>query len=223
MAMPKHIAISLDDSLEWCRKNNIGIDEGCNKYFGMLNRLLELQAKSNIPVFTIYLLPDSTGKTDDYLIFSDCLAGFFSELSNNQLLLSNKIKISAFGKWYKLPGKSVEALKKIIEETREFDSFFANFCINYDGQEEIVDACKLIAKQVELGKIDSEMITKEIVRENLYSSYFLPPDVVLVYGERKLTGLLLWDSVKSNVIFADKSFMDFEEGDFEFLNHNLFK
>ena len=59
------------------------------------------------------------------------------------------------------------------------------------------------------------MITKEAIKENIYSSYFLPPDVVLVYGEERLTGLLLWDSVNSRIKFAGKSFMEFDEGDFE--------
>ena len=74
---------------------------------------------------------------------------------------------------------------------------------------------RLITKQVKLGKIDPEMITKETIKENIYSSYFLAPDIILVYGERKLTGLLLWDSAKSGIEFAGKSFMEFEEKDFE--------
>ena len=216
MPIPKHIAISLDDIPDWCRKNNKGLNESCERYFKQLTSVLELQARLNVPIFTVYLLPDNADKSsDDYIIFSDFIAGFFNQLSNSTVVSEHKIKISIFGKWYNLPGKAVESLKKIIEETKEFDSFFANFCINYDGQEEIVDACKLIAKQVELGKIDAEMITKDIIKENIYSSYLLPPEIVFIYGERKLTGLLMWDSINSSIVFADKSFMEFEEKDFE--------
>ena len=211
----KHLAISLDDISDWCRKNNTSIEKSCNKYFEIVSRLLELQVKSKIPIFTIYLLHENVEKSDSYISFCDCLANFFNELPNNAVISMQKIKISIFGKWYNLPGKAVESLKNIIESTKEYDNFFVNFCINYDGQEEIVDACKLVAKQVELGKIDSEMITKETLKENMYASYFLQPDVILIYGERKLTGLLLWDSVGSRIVFAGKSFMEFEEEDIE--------
>ena len=210
--MPKHVAISLDNIFDWCRRNNAEINKGCNKYFGFLVRLLEQQVKSKIPIFTIYLLPDSE-PSENYLAFSDCMADFFYELSSMPIISGHKIKVSIFGKWYKLPGKVVESLKKIIEDTRDYDNFFVNFCINYDGQEEIVDACRLIAKQVELGKIDAEMIRKDTIKENIYSSYFLAPDIILIYGERKLSGLLLWDSVNSGIVFADKSFMEFDESD----------
>ena len=217
MAMPRHVAISLDDIFDWCRRNNTEISDGCNRYFDLLTRLLEQQVKSKIPIFTIYLLPDSE-PSDDYLVFSDCMADFFYELANKPFISGHKIKVSIFGKWYKLPGKAVESLKKIIEDTRDYDNFFVNFCVNYDGQEEIADACRLIAKQVELGKIDAEMIIKDTIKENIYSSYFLAPDLILIYGERKLNGLLLWDSVKSSIVFADKSFMEFEESDIKNLN-----
>ena len=223
MAMPKHIAISLDDILDWCRNNNIGINEGCGRYFSLLNRLLKQQVKLNIPIFTVFLPADAEQSPDGYFVFSDCLASFFCELSNAAIIPEHKIKISVFGKWYNLTGKAVEALKEAIEKTKDYDSFFLNFCINYDGQEEIVDACRLITKQAELGKIDPEMITKETIKENIYSSYFLAPDIILVYGERKLTGLLLWDSAKSHIVFAGKSFMEFGEEDIMNLNRNLFK
>ena len=221
--MPKHIAISLDSVSDWSRKNNVDINKGFNRHFELLNKLVKLQVRLKVPIFTIYLVPDIEKSTAYYLNFSDHIAEFFNGLSISEIISEYKMKISIFGKWYKLPGKAVEALKNIIEETKDYDNFFVNFCINYDGQEEIVDACKLIAKQVEVGKIDSEMITKESIKENIYSSYFLPPDIVLIYGQRKLSGLLLWDSVNSSIVFADKSFMEFEEEDIEGLDRNLFK
>ena len=216
MAMPKHIAISLDDISDWCRKNNARFSAGCEKYFKSLKRLIELQVKLDVPVFTVYILPDNADKlSDDYMAFSEFIAGFFSELMDSSIISEHKLKVSIFGKWYKLPGKAVEALKGIIEATKDCDRFFINFCINYDGREEILDACRLIAKQVQLGKLDPEMITKENIKESIYSSYLLPPEILFLYGERKLTGLLMWDSVGSNVVFADKSFMEFDEEDFE--------
>ena len=223
MAMPKHVAISMDDILDWCRNNNTGINEGCGRYFSLLKTLLKRQVKLNIPIFTVYLPADAEKSSDDYFVFSGCLASFFCELSNDAIVSGHKIKISVFGKWYNLTGKAVEALKEAIEKTKDYDSFFLNFCINYDGQEEIVDACRLITKQVKLGKIDPEMITKDTIKENIYSSYFLAPNIILIYGERKLTGLLLWDSAKSGIEFAGKSFMEFGEEDIMNLNRDLFK
>ena len=44
-------------------------------------------------------------------------------------------------------------------------------------------------------KIDPESISKEIIKENLYSSTFLSPDLLISTGpERRIGDLLLWDS-----------------------------
>lgn len=191
------------------------IDEGFERHFKNLFRAVEFQVKSNIPMFTILLLPENREKTEDFPNFCENMVEFFSNFRSNGIISEQKIKVSIFGKWYKLPGRLVEELKKSIDESKEYDNFFLNFCVNYDYQEEIVDACRLIAKQVELGKLDPEMITKETIKENVYSSYLLPPDILLIYGDRRSAGLLLWDSVNSRIMFANKSFMDFEDKDIQ--------
>ena len=85
--------------------------------------------------------------------------------------------------------------KQVIESTKDYDFFFTNFCINYSGHDEIVDACRLIARQVKAGKIDPNSISRETIKENLYSSYFIPPDLIIKNGKATISGLLLWDSV----------------------------
>lgn len=224
MAILKHIAISLDDISERCRKSNMPVSQAFGRCFQSIITLMQMQTELDVRVMTIYLLPDYTDKSaSDYIALCDSIADCFEELPKNTIVSGQSIKISILGKWYKLPGRTVEALKNAMEATKEHSRFFVNFCISYDGQEEIVDACKLIAKQVGLGKLDPEMITRDMIKENTYSSYLSQPDAILIYGERKLSGLLLWDSANARIVFADKSFMEFEKHDLIELNHNLFK
>jgi len=108
-----------------------------------------------------------------------------------------------------MPSRLIDAIKNVIDATKDYDSYFVNFCIGYDGQEEIVDACKMIARRVKLGKFDAEAITKETIKDDLYSSYFLPPDTIFVTGEKcSLNGSLLWDSVNAEMIFLKKAFAE---------------
>lgn len=222
MAMLKHTAVSLDDLSDWCRKRNTQISQACGAYFRNMANLLGLQTKLKIPVLTVLLLSDNIDKsTDDYMVFCGFMADFFRDMCNNPQISEHQIKVSVFGKWYKLPGKAIESIKGIVEQTKNNSNFFLNLCVNYDGQEEIVDACKLVVKQVELGKLDSEMVTKDFIRESLYSSYFPPPEIIFIYGERRLSGLLLWDSVNSEIAFANKPFMEFDEEDFRKITEDL--
>ena len=214
--IPRHIAITMDGIEAWALKNRVTLEEANKRSFLILKSAIKSQVALNIPLMTFYMLSESANKeSESYDIFLNHINSFFEEICKSELVIENKIKISVLGKWYHLPGRVVETIKKVIDETKDYDSFFLNFCINYDGQEEIVDALKLIARQIKAGKTDPELIDKDFVKENLYSSYFLPPDLIIKNGSRKETSdILLWDSVKSKIYFTNKNWPDFDKTEF---------
>ena len=137
-------------------------------------QLFKEQITKNLPIMTIYLIPEYLTEKEHFPIYLDEFIPFLEEIRTSETITQNKMKISAIGKWYDMPGRAVEAIKKTIEETKDYDEFFLNFCINYDGQEEIVDACKLIARKIKAEKLDVDAINKQLIKDNIYSSYFLP-------------------------------------------------
>ena len=214
--VPRHIAITTDGVEKWALKNNVPFEDAYKRDFLIIKSTVKLMVRLKIPVLSFYILEKSIDRESwHYPKLLDALVDMFNELSESGLIHENKIKISIFGKWYSLPGRVVDSIKKAINETRDYDSFFVNFCINYDGQEEIVDAIKLIGMQIKSGRIDPELIDKDIIKENIYSSYFLPPDLMIKNGSRKETsGFLLWDSVNTKIYFKNKLWPDFDRTEF---------
>jgi len=204
---PNHLAFICKGSIEWASSKKKKTYEGYRKTFAKILEVIDFQIKKNIPITTFYLLPSADEIHAEYALLLDEIEAFLSELHNNEKLHKHKIKISILGKWYSLPPRIIEPIKKLIEDTKDYDSFFVNLCINYDGQDEIVDACKMVARRVKLGKIDIDAVSKETIKDDLYSSYFLPPDYIFVSGKKhSLGGFLLWDSVNSEIIFLKKNF-----------------
>lgn len=204
-----HIAVLCRGSAAWALKKKKKVSHGYEKAFDSIAELIKLQIKKNIPIFTFYIMPVKVQEPDDFAVLVDELSSFLTKFSKNELIHKNKIKISVLGRWYDLPLRLVDAIKSTIDATKEYDSYFVNFCIGYDGQEEIVDAAKMIARRVKLGKFDAEAITKETIKEDLYSSYFLPPDKIFITGNKcTLNGSLLWDAVNAEMIFLNKAFAE---------------
>ena len=211
---PKHIAISISGNREWAKNKKKAYKDVFFKGFMKIPELLKIQVELNIPIFTYYLIPKEIETSDIYPTIMDALADFLEKFIKNDILSKNKIKVSILGKWYNLPGRVVDLIKQLIDETSDYDSFFLNFCINYDGQEEIVDACKIISRKVKSGKMDPDAITNEDIKENLYSSYFLPPDLMIITGGRRyLSSFLLWDSIKTTIHFSDRLWPEFKDVD----------
>ena len=199
----------------YSKKQKIAYEKVCEKSFDIIKELIKFQIEHNIPVLTIDMIPEELKNEENFSVFLDKFIEFFNFLKGFNILHENKVKITAIGKWYDLPGRAVDSIKELVDETKDYDTFFLNFCINYDGQEEIVDACKLIARQIKAEKLDVDAIDREVVKENIYASYFLPPGLIIKNGLRKRTsGLLLWDSSDSDIFFTGKRFPEFTKSDF---------
>jgi len=213
--VPRHIGITTDGIEKWALKNNMPFEDAYKRNFLILKSTIKLQIKLKIPILSFYILDQNYEKDESHSHLLDAIVGMLDDVSNSELIHENKIKISVLGKWYNLPGRVVDAIKNVIDETRDYDGFFVNLCINYNGQEEIVDAIKLLGMQIRLGRLDPELITKESIKENLYTSYFLPPDLIIKNGSKKETsGFLLWDSVNTKICFTNKLWPDFDKTEF---------
>ena len=122
------------------------------------------------------------------------LTSILSELKD--LVMQNKVKVTVFGKWY--DSSNVEQVKDLIESTKDFDGLMLNLVLNYDGQEEIVDACRIIARLHTQGKISVNEIDADLIKEHIYTSNFPPPDVIYLLGTEK-ADFMLWESSKSKI------------------------
>ena len=163
----KHIAISVKDVIGWAQKNDKPFEEAFLRRNTIITDLINLMVKKNIPIMTIYLLSEKNEKAQSHDVIVESLIEFFKQLKEEQIINEKQIRISVLGKWYSLPGMVVESIKQMIDKTKDYDNFFLNFCVNYDGREEIIDAFKLIHKEIKELDIENETkLTKDTIKEN---------------------------------------------------------
>ena len=178
---PKHVGIVLHESLP-------GLSQHVEQW-------IETAIKLKIPVLTV-LVPTDT---------DEAVGKFVHALSSWQGIAKYQVKISVLGRWYALSDQAMQLIKQALEKTKEYDGFFLNLCVNYDGQQEIVNSCKIIASQVQSGKLDASAINESVVKENLFTSNFMPPEVIIVTGNAHcLHNFLLWDCGMARIVFTDK-------------------
>ena len=211
---PKHIALTMSGHFSYSKRYKMPVDQLYYKVFSKINEIIDFQTKENIPIITLYLITNKVKSFENFPNVVDALVDFFEKLNANKMISENKVKVSILGKWYDLPGRLVEPIKEVIDGTKDYDNFFLNLCVNYDGQDEIVDASRMIARRVQAGKLDPEAIDKESIKDAIYSSYFLPPDIIIKTGrKRSLKGFLLWDSIRSHIHFSDKMWLELRKED----------
>lgn len=207
-----HVAVDTKGVKEWSEKNKADLEDGYKKAFFRVKEIMELQIEQKIPILSFLILPLEQQDNQELL-------HQFKKLIDDQnfwkFLVENKIRVNLFGKWYDLPSDILGLLKNLVGCTKDYDNFFVNFCLNYDGKEEIVNACKLIARQVESGKLSYQNITQETIKENIYTSYFIQPNVMIKNSDNQMDSFFLWDCVGAKRIFTHKYFPDLSKSDVE--------
>lgn len=194
--LPRHVAIAID--LQGIVGDPLGLDR--------LKQIIDVQVRLGIRTLTLNISSWYPHGDQDRIIVA--LQG----LNDWTFLDAHSIKVSVLGRWYNLPDRVVDKFKQLISRTKEYGSFTVNIGINYDGQEEIVDAISRICRQVRTQKVDPERITKELVKANLDTAVIDPPDLIITTGKTfSLRSFMLWDAAHAKIFFSNVSWDQFSK------------
>jgi undecaprenyl diphosphate synthase len=99
----------------------------------------------------------------------------------------------------------------LSSETQNCRGTMVNFCFNYGGKAEIIDACKIIATKINNNALQIEDINEATFTQHLYTDF--PPVDLLVRtsGEVRISNFMLWQLAYSEMYFTDVLFPDFDE------------
>ena len=125
------------------------------------------------------------------------------------------IKVVFSGRKEPLREDVLEAMDNIVEKTKNNTKGILNICLNYGGQEEIVDASKKLINDVQNGNVSIDEINKELLYKYMYQD--LPPIDLLIRtsGEYRVSNYMLYQMSYSEFYFTDVLFPDFNEKAFD--------
>ena len=108
----------------------------------------------------------------------------------------------------------IAELEEAERRTVDNDVLTLQFCVNYGGRAEIVDAARRIAELAAAGRLDPRKLTEARFRQYLDEPDI--PDVDLFLrssGEQRTSNFLLWQSAYAEMIFLDRLWPDFDRRD----------
>ncbi len=205
---PKHIAIILDGNRRYAEKFGLPKLKGHQKGFDKIKELLKWCTELGIEEVTLYCFSTENFKRNkeevNYLF--NLFRKKIGDFKKDKTIHDNKVKISFIGRLSMFPKDMQEAMKDVMEATKDYTNYKLNLALAYGGRNEIVDAFKSIIKN---GIKD---INEEVIKEHLY----LPDDVDILIrpgGEKRISNFLLWQSSYAELFFIDKLWPEFTKED----------
>ena len=216
--LPEHVAIILDGNRRWAKYHflaNKGAHAiGADKAEQLLTWIYDLRIKiTTLYVLSIENLDRDKKELDD--IF-ELLGIKLEKLYNDSRIHERQMKIKAIGNIDALPKSLKEILFKLEKETNHYDLTFLNIAIAYGGQQELIEAIRKIAYDVEKKELQISEIDEQSIDSYLYTSHLPQPEPDLILrtsGEKRLSGFLLWQSAYSELVFMDVFWPEFRKID----------
>jgi tritrans,polycis-undecaprenyl-diphosphate synthase [geranylgeranyl-diphosphate specific] len=216
--LPEHVAIILDGNRRWAKYHflaNMGAHAiGADKAEQLLTWIYDLRIKiTTLYVLSIENLERDKNELND--IF-ELLGIKLEKLYNDSRIHERQMKIKAIGNIDSLPESLKEILFKLEKETNHYDLTFLNIAIAYGGQQELVEAIRKIAYDVEKKELQISDINEQSIDSYLYTSHLPQPEPDLILrtsGEKRLSGFLLWQSAYSELVFMDVFWPEFRKID----------
>jgi trans,polycis-decaprenyl diphosphate synthase len=135
--------------------------------------------------------------------------------------------------WKRRVGSRPRMWRSVIKEfdiaeqmTVGNDVITINYCVNYGGRTEIVEAARELAQDAADGKINPGRISEATFARHLHRSDI--PDVDLFIrtsGEQRASNFLIWQAAYAEYVFQDKLWPDYDRRDLweaceEYVNRN---
>jgi undecaprenyl diphosphate synthase len=209
--IPNHVGIIMDGNGRWATKRGLSRSAGHLEGSKTSKKLIEYGFNKGIKVISIFAFSTENFKRSKEEV--DYLMNLFVLMfkTNFNIFIENGIKIIFSGRKIGLPNKVVKSMESLESRTKDNNRGILNICLNYGGQDEIVDVVKSISSKVKSNEIDIESIDKELINKYLYND--LPPIDLLIRtsGEYRISNFMLWQIAYSELYFTDTLFPDFNE------------
>lgn len=214
--LPKHIGIIMDGNGRWAKKR--GLPRSFGHRAGAKNFRTITKYCSNIGIKHLTVFAFSTenwkrpfGEINSLMhLFKQYLEESLSDFKNEN------IKVGFLGNRDHFSEDIKILIKKVEECSKKNDGMILNIAMDYGGRAEIINAVKLIAKNVVDGKLEISQITEDIFSKLLYTED--QPDVDLVIrssGEFRTSNFLIWQSAYAEYVVTDVLWPDFKTNDLD--------
>jgi len=207
--MLNHIAIIPDGNRRYAKKMGLSIEVVYNRAMDKIYEIVGWCKELKIKTLTVWGFSTENWRRPE---LEKKILFMLFEKKGKEILLDKRIdkegiKIKIIGNTKQFSKKLQKLFREIEEKTKKNVELNLNILLNYGGRKEIIQAVNQILSE-----------GKKNINENRFKKYLWlsdEPDIIIrTSGEQRLSGLLPFQSVYSELYFEPKYFPEIQKKDF---------
>jgi undecaprenyl diphosphate synthase len=213
--LPNHVAVIMDGNGRWASRQGLPRIIGHRRGVDVLKDLLRCCKDWGIPALTAYAFStENWGRPLDEV---DFLMTLFERVLRRELaeMVQENVQIRFVGNLAALPRSLQAEIERSMIKTQDNQGTRFTVATNYGGRQEILEACRAIAHQVQQGKLQPSEIDEALFARHLYTAGLEDPDLLIrTSGEMRISNFLLWQLAYAEFYITDTLWPDFDRAEF---------
>jgi undecaprenyl diphosphate synthase len=209
--LPSHVAVIMDGNGRWGKKQGLPRMVGHRKGVDVLKDLLFCCRDWGISALTAYAFStENWGRPHEEV---DFLMMLFERVLRRELAEMNaeQVRIRFVGNLTALPASLQSEIAKAVTLTQHNQGIQFTVATNYGGRQEIIQACRSIAAQVQAGSIEPDDIDENLFSSHLYTQGIPDPDLLIrTSGELRISNFLLWQLAYAEIYVTETLWPNFD-------------
>ena len=210
--LPAHVAIIMDGNGRWAQQRGLPRVAGHRAGMDRLRGIITMSSDLGMTALSLYAFSTENWKrpADEIGALCTLLVEYFKK--EIDALHKNRVCIRALGELAPFPEAVRNAVTEAMRKTRDNTGLKLNIALNYGAQDELLRACKSLAKDVAQGELRPEDIEPGLL-ENALDTKGLPPVDLLVRtgGDQRLSNFLLYQAAYAELMFVGEYWPDFSD------------
>ncbi|MCI1964791.1 MAG: isoprenyl transferase [Oscillospiraceae bacterium] len=214
--LPKHVGIIMDGNGRWAKKRGLPRSAGHAAGAAVFKNIVRYCSKIGIQHLTVYAFSTENWKRpqNEVLTLMKLFKQYLSDALTN--FLDENIRVRFLGDETAFDPRLRELIDETVEVSKNRTGMVLNIALNYGGRSEILNAVRLLARDVQNGVLLPEQIGEEAFSQKLDTAGQPDPDLIIrPSGEKRTSNFLLWQSAYAEYVFMDILWPDFKPKDLD--------
>ncbi len=210
-SVPRHIAIVMDGNGRWARRQKRPRFWGHKRGVERVRSTVEGCIDLGVEALTLFAFStENWRRPEEEVTFLMDL--FMSSLKREvQRLHKNGIRLRIIGDKSGFSTKLQTAIAEAEELTKDNSRLSLNIAANYGGRWDITEATRKLCHEVANGSLDPELVTEEMLQEQIMLSDLPEPELFIrTGGEKRVSNFLLWQMAYCEFYFSDLFWPEFD-------------
>lgn len=212
---PNHIVVVMDGNGRWAKKRLMPRTAGHHAGVKSTRQIVEECIKEKIQALTLFAFSSENWKRPEQEV-SSLMELFVSTLQSEvKSLHKQNVRVRFIGECSAFSEKLQIKINEAKNLTKDNTGLQLNIAVNYGGRWDIAEACKSIVNKIQLGELQVDDISAELIDEYVCLKQLPEPDLFIrTGGEKRISNFLIWQLAYTELYFTDVLWPDFKSEEF---------